>query len=106
MTKKMNREMLLDEIGKAAEKYEADFHGCGRSTLASLLHYFDLADEAGTSCLLKAALPLSGGIAQTKNTCAAAIGGMMAIGIMFFDGDVEEAKMDDIRAAMAAGREL
>ena len=105
MAKKLSKEELLDKIEEAAVKCEREVHGCGRCTLVALTQYFDLGDEASVDLLLKAVLPLSGGIAQTRNTCAAVLGGLMAIGMVYFSGRLEEANMEDIMAAMKLGRE-
>lgn len=105
MPKELSKEEFLDKIEEAATKCEREVHGCGRCALAPLMQYFELGDESSADLLLKAALPLSGGIAQTRNICAAALGGMMAIGMVFFPGKLEDAKMEDIRAAMKLGRE-
>ena len=103
MSKELAKEELLDKVEEAASKCERELHGCGRCALASLMQYFELGDKSSADLMLKAILPLSGGIAQTRNTCAAALGGLMAIGMVFFQGKLEDAKMEDIRAAMALG---
>jgi len=105
MAQELSKEEFLDKIEEAAVKCEREVHGCGRCTLAALTQYFDLGDEASVDLLLKAVLPLSGGIAQTRNTCAAVLGGLMAIGMVYFSGRLEEAKIEDIMAAMKLGRE-
>jgi len=105
MAKELSKEELLDSIEEAAAKCEREVHGCGRCSLAALTQYFHLGDEASVDLLLKAVLPLSGGIAQTRNTCAAVLGGLMAIGMVYFSGRLEEADMEDIMAAMKLGRE-
>ena len=84
MANELSKAELLDKIEEAASKCEKEVHGCGRCALAPLMQYFELGDESSTDLLLKAALPLSGGIAQTRNICAAVLGGMMAIGMVFF----------------------
>ena len=103
--KEVPKEEFLSEVEETAAKCEREVHGCGRCTLAALMEHFKLADRSSADSLLKGMLPLSGGIAQTRNTCAAALAGLMAIGIVFFQSNLEEASMDDIRAAMALGRE-
>lgn len=105
MAQELSREEFLDKIEEAAVKCEREVHGCGRCSLAALTQYLDLGDEASVDLLLKAVLPLSGGIAQTRNTCAAVLGGLMAIGMVYFSGRLEEANMEDIMAAMKLGRE-
>ena len=104
MAKELSQEELLGKIEEAASRCEREVHGCGRCTLAALTEYFELGDKASVDLLLKAVLPLSGGIAQTRNTCAAMLGGLMAIGMAFFHGKLEDAKIEDIMEAMALGR--
>ena len=95
---------FIDKIEQAASKCEREVHGCGRCTLAALIENFELADKSSADLMLKGILPLSGGIAQTRNTCAAALGGLMAIGMVFFQTNLEDASIEDIMAAMAIGR--
>jgi C_GCAxxG_C_C family probable redox protein len=105
MEKGLSKKELLDKIEEEAAKCERETHGCGRCTLAALMKYFELGDEKSIDLILKAALPLSGGIAQTRNTCGAALGGLMAIGMVFFPGKLGEENMQDIQTAMRLGRE-
>lgn len=105
MSKELTREEFLDKVEETASKCEREIHGCGRCALAALMQCFELGDKASADLILKAILPLSGGIAQTRNTCGALLGGLMAIGMVFFPGRLEDATMDDIRAAMTLGRQ-
>jgi len=105
MSKQLAKDELLDKIEEAASKCEREVHGCGRCALATLMQYFELGDESSVDLISKGILPLSGGIAQTYSTCGALLGGLMAIGMAFFPGKVEDAEMEDIRAAMALGRQ-
>ena len=105
MAKELPKGEFLNKIVEAASKCEREVHGCGRCTLSALMEYFELGDKASADLILKAVLPLSGGIAQTRNVCAALLGGLMAIGMVFFPGKLEEAELDDIKAAMALGKQ-
>jgi len=105
MSKELAREELLDKVEETASKCERELHGCGRCALAALMQCLELGDKASADLILKAILPLSGGIAQTRNTCGALLGGLMAIGMVYFPGKLEDATMDDIRAAMTLGRQ-
>lgn len=100
MVKELSRGELLDEIERAAAKLELEIHGCGRCTLSTLIQYFELADGPSADLILKATLPLSGGVAQT---CGSLIAGLMAIGMSFFPGKSADADMDDIQAVMGLG---
>lgn len=105
MSKELAKEELLDKVEEAASKCERELHGCGRCALSALMQYFELGDKTSADLVLKAVLPLSGGIAQTRNTCGALLGGLMAIGMVCFPGKLEDATMEDIRAAMTLGRQ-
>ena len=105
MSHQTNRDTLLDNVEAAASQCERELHGCGRCVLSALLSNFDLEDKSSAELALKGILPLSGGIAQTRNTCAALLGGLMGIGMVSFPGRLEDSGIDDIRAAMKLGNE-
>ena len=100
----LSRKEFLDKVEKSALECEREVHGCGRCTLKSLMEHFGLGDESSKDLALKAIMPLSGGIAQTRNTCGAVLGGLMAIGMVFFQGRLQDATTEDLFAAMAMGR--
>jgi C_GCAxxG_C_C family probable redox protein len=104
MAGELSREEFLNSVQKSAAACEREVHGCGRCALKSLIEHFGLGDDTSKDLMLKAILPLSGGIAQTRNTCAAALGGLMGIGMVYFDGKLEEATTEDLFVAMALGR--
>jgi len=97
---------FLNKIEQEASRCEKEVHGCGRCVLAALMDQFELGDKASVDLIQKAVLPLSGGIAQKRNTCAAALGGLMGIGIVFFPGKLEDAQIEDIMKVMALGRKF
>ena len=96
----LSKQELLEKIEKAAYQSEMELHGCGRCALSTLVKYLELGDEV---LLSKAILPLSGGIAGTRNTCGALIGGLMAIGIASFPGQVDSGGIEQVHEAMALG---
>ena len=104
MARELSNKDLLDKVEQDAVKCEREAHGCGRCVLAALMDHLKLGDKASADLIQKAVLPLSGGIAQKRNTCAAALGGLMAIGMAYFPGKVEEAQPQDIMKVMALGR--
>jgi len=104
MNKEGSRQAFLDSVEKTAQDCERELHGCGRCALKSLMEHFELGNELEKDLMLKAIMPLSGGIAQTRNTCAAVLGGLMAIGMVFFKGRLQDATTDDFFAGMALGR--
>jgi C_GCAxxG_C_C family probable redox protein len=105
MARDVSNEELLTTIEQEAAKREREVHGCGRCVLAALMDQFELGDTASADLIQKAMLPLSGGIAQKRNTCAAALGGLMGIGMVYFPGNLEDAQIEDIMKAMALGRQ-
>jgi len=105
MSEQSYRENLLDKVQAAASDCERELHGCGRCVLSALMSNFDLGDKEGKELALKGVLPLSGGIAQTRNTCAALLGGLMGIGMVSFPRSLEETNIDDIRSAMRVGNQ-
>ena len=105
MARDVSNEEFLNKIEGEAAKREKEVHGCGRCVLAALMDQFELGDKASADLIQKAMLPLSGGIAQKRNTCAAALGGLMAIGMVYFPGKLEDAQIEDIMKAMALGRQ-
>ena len=103
MSEQSYRDKLLDKVEAAASECEREKHGCGRCVLSALMSTFDLGDKAAQELALKGILPLSGGIAQTRNTCAALLGGLTGIGMVSFPAGLEESNIDDIRGAMKIG---
>ena len=101
----LSKQELLEKIEKAAYQNEMEIHGCGRCTLASLVKYLELGDDSSGLLLSKAILPLSGGIAGTRNTCGALLGGLMAIGIASFPGSLDDTGIEQVHEAMALGNE-
>jgi C_GCAxxG_C_C family probable redox protein len=103
MSEQLSRAEFLDKVENAAATCERTVHGCGRCALSALMENFDLGDKAGKELALMGILPMSGGIAQTRNTCGALLGGLMGIGMVSFPAGLEQANMDDIRQAMKLG---
>ena len=107
MTDDLQKATVLDEVEELGAKLEGEIHGCGRCALAALMEKFELVESENRDLILKAILPLSGGIAQTRNTCAAVLGGLMGIGMAYFEGErLEDADINDIMGAMAVGRDF
>ena len=105
MSQQSDRDQLLDKVEAAASTCEKEVHGCGRCVLSALMSNFGLSEQPGAELALKGILPLSGGIAQTRNTCAALLGGVMGIGMVSIPGKLEDTGIDDIRAVMKIGNE-
>jgi len=72
---------LLDKVQAEAEKLHREIGVCARSTLLAVAKNLDLGSDEAVDGALKSAIPLSGGIAGTRNECGALIGGVMAIGM-------------------------
>jgi len=103
MSEVSSREEFLDKVEKSASKCEREVHGCGRCALSALMEHFDLGDQAGKELALMGILPMSGGIAQTRNTCGALLGGLMGIGMVSFPAGLDQSNMDEIRRSMQIG---
>ena len=70
---------LIDAAANAAFEYEKVYHGCAQCTLKALQQHLGLGDEL----TFKAASALAAGVARMGETCGAALGGIMAIGLAF-----------------------
>ncbi len=71
---------LLDRVQREAEGL-MKMHACARCTLLAVAKNLNLASDECLDVALKTAIPLSGGIAGTRNECGGLIGGVMAIGL-------------------------
>ncbi len=74
------QQALLDRVQSEAEQL-MKMHACARCTLLAVAKNLNLASDECLDVALKTAIPLSGGIAGTRNECGAVIGGVMAIGL-------------------------
>jgi len=72
---------LLDKIQADGEALHKEVGVCARSTLLAVARNIDLGSDEAVDGALKTAIPLSGGIAGTRNECGALVGGVMAIGM-------------------------
>ena len=82
----MSREELLDAIEKDAASLEKEYHGCSRCVLIPLQKHLGI----GNSAVARAAAPLAGGIALTGETCGALLGGLLAVGLVMADDNIED----------------
>ena len=76
-----SRTELLERVEKDAAQLLLELHACARCALYAVGRNLNLADDDCLEIALRAAIPLSGGIAGTRHQCGALIGGIMAIGI-------------------------
>lgn len=97
-------EELLQRIETEAAQLQHELHACARCTLLAVGRNLALADEACLEVSLKAAIPLSGGIAGTRNQCGALIGGVMAIGLGMVQYDARTANPEARKPVMAAAK--
>jgi C_GCAxxG_C_C family probable redox protein len=81
MSDQQSRDALLDLVEQDSAQLQKELHACARCALFGIGRNLNLADDACLEAALKAAIPLSGGIAGTRNHCGALIGGIMAIGL-------------------------
>jgi len=95
---------LLDRVEADAARMERELHACARCTLFAVGKNLDLADEGCLEAALKTAIPLSGGIAGTRNQCGALVGGVMAIGLGMIKYDARTANPAERKPVMAAAK--
>jgi len=100
------KQELLDRIEKEAAQYELSMHACARCSLLAIARNLKLADDGCIDAALRAAIPLSGGIAGTKNHCGALIGGIMAIGLATMKSSPRQDAVEERKAAFGAGKRL
>ena len=79
-------EELLNKIEEAAHRYEKEFHGCSRCVFKALQDHLDLGDGA----TLQASTPLAAGVAMRGETCGALLGGLLAVGIVTANEDLQD----------------
>jgi C_GCAxxG_C_C family probable redox protein len=101
-----SRIQLLDRIEQDAAQMLIELHACARCALYAVGRNLRLADEACLEIALKAAIPLSGGIAGTRHQCGALIGGIMAIGIGMVHYDARTANPQSRKPVMVASRQF
>ena len=77
------KERLLATVAKTAQSYEEEYGGCGRSTLAAIQACVGLCDPETFQPLFQSMDALTGGVAYHQEMCAAAIAGVMAIGLVY-----------------------
>ena len=75
----MNREEVLDLVGKAAREAQIRDDVCSRSTLVGLKAYFDwIPDE-----VIRASLSLCGGAGASSGSCGTYTCGLLAVGLKY-----------------------
>ena len=97
---------LLNKIEQEAAAMEKEKHVCARCTLYAVGKNLKLADETCLDAALKAAIPMSGGIAGTRNQCGALVGGIMAIGMGMVAYDPKTANPEQRKVVMGAAKEF
>jgi C_GCAxxG_C_C family probable redox protein len=100
MPDNISREELLDKIEREAQAYESDFHGCSRCVLKPLQDNLDVGNEVS----LRASTPLAAGVAMRGETCGALLGGLLAVGIVTAEDDLED--VNALTNSLAAGFRL
>ena len=97
---------LLDRVEQDGATYEREMHACARCALLAVARNLKLAEDDCIDAALRAAIPLSGGIAGTRNHCGALVGGIMAIGLAMVKGNPREAAAEERKASMATGKQF
>jgi hypothetical protein len=83
------KERLLDAVAKTAQLYEEEYGGCGRSTLSAIQKCLGICDPEKFQPLFQSMDALTGGVAYHQEMCAAAIAGVMAIGLVYGSDKME-----------------
>ena len=97
---------LLDRVEQDGTACEKEMHACARCALLAVARNLKLADDECIDAALRAAMPLSGGIAGTRNQCGALVGGIMAIGLAMVKGSPREAAVEERKASMKVAKQL
>ncbi len=66
---------LLDRVEQDGATSEREMHACARCALLAVARNLKLAEDDCIDAALRTAIPLSGGIAGTRNHCGALVGG-------------------------------
>lgn len=82
---------LVLKIGQTASDNERIYHGCARSVLNAIQHHLNLESDA-ILALAKASIPIGGGVARNGESCGALLGGLMAIGLAYGSGRMEDSR--------------
>jgi C_GCAxxG_C_C family probable redox protein len=97
---------LLDKVQADGEALHKEVGVCARSTLMAVARNLDLGTDEAVDGALKTAIPLSGGIAGTRNECGALIGGVMAIGMGLVNYDPRTKNPEARKPVMAASKKF
>ena len=87
------KEQLLGAIEQEAHDNEVVYWGCSQSILIALQRHLKLGDSEAFKGAFKAASAFPGGIAGMRETCAALIGGVLAVGLAYGRTNFEEGKV-------------
>ncbi len=101
-----NSDNLLDRVEEDAARLQRELHACARCALLAVGRNLQLADDTCLEVALKTAIPLSGGIAGTRNHCGGLIGGIMAIGLGLVDYDARTSNPTARKKVTAASKEF
>lgn len=85
---KQEKMQLLKKIEESAGYHEKVYHGCCRSVLKALQSHLGLENDE----VIKAATALGGGVARTGESCGGLLGGLMAIGLVYASGSLDNSR--------------
>jgi C_GCAxxG_C_C family probable redox protein len=97
---------LLDKIEKDGEAIHREIGVCARSTLLAIGRNLDLGSDEALDGALKSAIPMSGGIAGTRNECGALVGGVMAIGMGLVNYDPRTKNPESRKLPMSTAKKF
>lgn len=85
---KEEKMQLLKKIEESATYHEKVYHGCCRSVLSAIQIHLGLENDE----VVKAATALGGGVARTGESCGGLLGGLMAIGLVYASGRLDNSR--------------
>lgn len=85
------REKILKKISDTAQYYEEEYGSCARNVLAAIQENLEICDEKEFRSVFQAADALAGGVAHHQQMCGAALGGVLAIGLVYGSDTMEPA---------------
>ena len=106
MVAESNNKELLDRVEQDAATCEKEMHACARCALLAIARNLKLAEDECIDAALRTSIPLSGGIAGTRNQCGALVGGIMAIGLAMVKGNPREAAVEERKASMKVSKQF
>lgn len=85
-----SRQKVVDAVAKAAYNNNRTYEGCTRCVLQALNEHLGLTTPEGRDDCIKASTALAAGVARMGETCGALTGAVMAIGLEYGSGRLDQ----------------